>query len=109
MPPGKPHVIMHPCHPCLLRQADDISALFLATTHEGALLLAADHTPLMLSAIYWRPLHLLFLLAVVDCKRYEVSVVCLSYWCHMFTATVYAAGSEAARLRENEFVDKLNH
>ena len=30
-------------------QTDDISALFLAMTHEGALLLAADQT---LSAIY---------------------------------------------------------
>jgi len=39
-------------HPCLLRiEASDISVLFLAMSHECALLLAADQTPLMVSAI----------------------------------------------------------
>jgi len=33
--------------PCLLQQAGYISALFLAMTHEGALLLAADQPPLL--------------------------------------------------------------
>jgi len=37
--------------------ADDISALFTATMHEGVLLLAADPTSLMLCAICYRQLN----------------------------------------------------
>ena len=38
-PPGKPHVSMHPCHPCF-------SYCIEVMTHEGMLLLAADQMPL---------------------------------------------------------------
>jgi len=56
--PGKPRLEKMPrikACVCASRaycvEADDIGALFLAITHEGTLLLVADQTPLMPSAI----------------------------------------------------------
>jgi len=52
-------------------EADDISALFLTMTHESTLLLAANQTPLMLSAICYRQ-SLVELFDVEECRDLKV-------------------------------------
>ena len=57
----KPHISVRPC---FLRTR----AIFSDDVHEVALLLAADQTPLMLSAICYRQLRLLCV-DVLECRR----------------------------------------
>jgi len=70
---------MRPCHPCLLCTGRGHQcALFLAMTHEGALLLAADQ---MLSTICYRQLHLFVTFGVLVCMSvfyYQLLFLCIS-------------------------------